>query len=203
MKILLVGGTGLIGSAVIKLLSKKHEVILATSSGKSGIKVDITNIDSIKNMYKEIGQIDAVACAASGNKLHFGDLLKSTEQNYQDSFEAKLLSQINLVHCGIEYINPNGGSFTLISGVVERDPIRGGTAAAMVVGGLHGFVNSAAIELPRHIRINCIAPTIITEAVEKFDGYFQGFKSVPVIDVANGYLKSIEGLQTGKIYKIE
>ena len=41
----------------------------------------------------------------------------------------------------------DGGSFTLMSGVLARDPIVSGCVASMVNGAIESFVVSAAIEL--------------------------------------------------------
>ena len=80
MKILVIGGTGTIGQAIVKELSSRHSVISA--GHKSGdIKVDITNSDSIKKMYHAAGAVDAVIIATG--IVHFGKLVEmSGEQQY-------------------------------------------------------------------------------------------------------------------------
>ena len=70
----------------------------------------------------------------------------------------------------------------------------------MVNGALEAFVQSAACEMPRSIRINIISPTVITEALPQYAQYFPGFQSVPAKRVAEAYLKSIAGIQTGRVY---
>ncbi|SMO57212.1 hypothetical protein SAMN06264849_103277 [Melghirimyces algeriensis] len=52
MKILVIGASGTIGSAVVKELKANHDIIYAGRSG-SDVSVDITSIDSIKQMYKK------------------------------------------------------------------------------------------------------------------------------------------------------
>jgi hypothetical protein len=59
----------------------------------------------------------------------------------------KTLPQVNLVLEGFDYIN-DGGSFTLTSGVLNRDPIPGGSCAAAANGALDGFVKAAAVDMP-------------------------------------------------------
>ena len=63
----------------------------------------------------------------------------------------KVMGQVNLVLAGLNIIS-DGGSFTLTSGVLDRDPIRMGANAATANGALAGFVKSAAIEMPRGLR---------------------------------------------------
>ena len=70
----------------------------------------------------------------------------------------------------------------------------------MVNGALEAFVKSAACELPNDLRINIVSPTILTESYDKYHDYFAGFKSVSAQEVADAYVKSILGIQTGNIY---
>jgi NAD(P)-dependent dehydrogenase (short-subunit alcohol dehydrogenase family) len=73
----------------------------------------------------------------------------------------------------------------------------------MVNGALDSFTKAAAIEMPRGIRINTVSPTVLTESVERFGSCFLGFETVSAMQVANAYVKSIEGAQTGQIYVVE
>lgn len=124
-----------------------------------------------------------------------------TSELYQIGLNSKLLGQVNVVLQGIKYLN-EGGSFTLTSGSANRDPYKQGSGPAMVNGAIDGFVKVAAIELPKHLRINAVSPSILTESMKNYADYFRGFKPVPAEEVAIAYSKSIEGAQTGKIYSV-
>ena len=113
----------------------------------------------------------------------------------------KLMGQVNLVTLGIKHVR-SGGSFTLISGQINDDPIRMGASGAMVNGGLEGFVRSAALELPRGLRINLISPTMTEESATAFGPFFPGQKAIPAAEAALGFVKSVEGPQTGRVYRI-
>lgn len=198
MKIIVVGGTGTIGKAVVKELSKRHEVI-TVGNQHGDIQADITDNSSIENMFKKIGKFDALI-SATGH-VHFGAFPELTPQDYALGLQSKLMGQVNLVLLGWKHINENG-SFTLTSGILSDDPIRYGTSASMVNGAVNAFVKSAAIEMPKHIRINAVSPSVLTESMDKFGEYFHGFLSVPAERVALAYSKSVEGAQTGEVYKI-
>ena len=103
---------------------------------------------------------------------------------------------------GLKYIN-KGGSFTLTSGILSHDPIPMGTSAAMVNGAINSFVKSAAIEMPHHLRINAVSPTVLSESMNRYAPFFRGFESVPASRVALAYSKSVEGAQTGMVYSVE
>ena len=112
------------------------------------------------------------------------------------------MGQVRLVLIGLKYINM-GGSFTLTSGILSHDPIRLGSSAAMVNGAINSFVKTAAIEMPHHIRINAVSPTVLSESMENYAPFFRGFESVPASRVALAYSKSVEGAQTGIVYRVE
>lgn len=197
MKIVVIGGTGLIGQSIIAELAPRHEVIcVGHSSGD--YTVDIEQRDSIINLYKRIGHIDAVVLATG--RVSFVNLDHLTTNNLLVGINNKLLGQVNCVLAGLEYVN-DGGSFTLTSGILNEDPIKSGISAAMVNGAIDGFITGAAIEMPRGIRINVVSPTVVTEALDAYGPYFRGYESVPLERVARAYSKSVEGLQTGVVIK--
>jgi hypothetical protein len=67
---------------------------------------------------------------------------------------------------------------------------------------LEGFVRGAAIELPRGIRNNVVSPTVLTEAMDAYAPYFRGFEPVTGQRAAMAYLRSVEGAQTGRVYRV-
>ncbi|MFY9885994.1 MAG: short chain dehydrogenase [Candidatus Cybelea sp.] len=197
MRILIVGANGTIGRAVAGELSKRHEIVTAgRSSGEH--RANIADATSVRELYNRVGRIDAVACAA-GN-VHFGPLETMTAEQFDIGLRDKLMGQVNLVLAGREFVEP-GGSFTLISGILSQDPIRYGASAAMVNGAIESFVRSAAIELSNR-RINAVSPTVLEESMEAYGPYFYGFEPVPVRRVALAYSKSIEGAQSGRVYRV-
>ncbi len=198
MKIIVVGGTGTIGKAVVAELAKRHTVIVAGYT-HGDVKVDIKDMKSIEQMYKSTKQFDAVVSTVG--KVHFGDFAEMTPDHYFIGLNDKLMGQVNLVLAGLAYI-ADKGSFTLTSGILSHDPIRYGTSASMVNGAIDSFAKAAAIEMPRGIRINAISPTVLTESMGDYGDYFHGFEPAPAARVALAYSKSVEGLQTGQVYNI-
>ncbi len=196
MKIVVIGGTGTIGKAIVHELSPRHEII--SVGHKSGeMQVDISDYESIHNMYEKLENIDAIILATG--IVHFGALKDMKPKDYEIGINSKLMGQVNVVSTGLKYVNDNG-SFTLTSGILNRDPIQYGSSAAMVNGAIDGFIKGAAIEMPRGIRINGVSPTVISESMENYAPYFRGYEPVPAARAALAYSKSVEGLQTGQIY---
>lgn len=198
MKIILVGASGTIGQAIAEELGKDHEIIRAGKNGQD-VKVDITSVDSIKNMYQQAGKVDAVINAAGG--ANFAPVTELTPELNEMGIESKLKGQVNLVLLGMDYVHDKG-SFTLTTGVMMDDPIAQGASAAMANGGVKAFVKASSIELPRGIRINSVSPNILQESFDKLGDFFRGFEAVPASRVALAYKKSVEGLQTGQNYEV-
>ena len=194
MRILVAGASGTVGQAAVKGLSR-HEIV--TAGRNSGdVTVDLMNEESVLAMYRKLGMVDAVV--ATAGHTHFGPLGAMTPEQFRMGLNDKLMGQINLVLLGLSHVN-DGGSFTLTSGVLDRDPIRSGANAAAVNGALGAFVKSAAIEMPRGLRINVVSPGLLEESVRKYDGFFPGHEPVSSARVGLAYAKSVEGAMTGQV----
>lgn len=198
MRILLIGATGQLGAAVHAALRDRHEVITASRSG-GDVAVDITDPSTIAAMYRQVGRVDAVACAAG--KAPYLPLDEIARDDLQRGVADKLLGQVELVLEGLRHV-ADDGSYTLITGVLARQPIRTGTIPSLVNGALESFVKAAAIELPARQRINAVSPTVFAENADVHREHFPGYLAVPVRDVAATFVRSIEGPQTGQIYEL-
>ena len=95
----------------------------------------------------------------------------------------------------------DGASFTLTSGVFADQAWPHVTGGAMISGALHSFAGSAAIELPRRMRINVVSPTMVDESVEAFAEHFPGMRPVPVAELVGQYVRCVEGDETGNIIR--
>ncbi|MGX7420377.1 short chain dehydrogenase [Carnobacterium gallinarum] len=197
-KALIIGGYGTIGSAVTEALKESYDVITAGRT-QGDVHVDMNSIKSIKEMFETVGKVDAVIFTAGA--AYFGPLEGMTPENNLISISGKLLGQVNTVLLGTEYVNDNG-SFTLVTGIMMDDPIYQGASAAMANGGVRAFAKSAALELPRGIRINTVSPNVLEESWDNYQELFVGFNPVPVAKVANAFVKSVQGLQTGESYEV-
>ncbi len=199
MKILLIGASGDIGKAAYSELSKRHEII--TVGRNSGdIRADLCSKSSIVAMYEQVGDLDAVVTTA-GN-VHFGRLTEFTEEQFMLGLKDKVMGQINLVLEGIKYVNEQG-SFTLTTGVLNRDPILMGAGAATANGAVDGFVLGAAAEMPRGIRINVVSPGLLDTSEERYGQFFPGHERVASGRVGLAYSKSVEGIGSGKVIIVE
>jgi NAD(P)-dependent dehydrogenase (short-subunit alcohol dehydrogenase family) len=199
MKILLVGASGTLGKRLVEAFSSRHEVIRASAT-RSHVKVDFTDPASIKAFYAQVGAFDAlIAVAGSG---YIGPFSQTTEEHFYKGIRSKMMGQINLVLYGQHHINP-GGSFTLTSGILADDPIRGGAVLTAINCAVNGFVLAAAGELvTKGVRINAVSPGMVEDSVEELGAFFPGHTPAAMPRVIDAYVKSVEGIRTGEIIKV-
>ena len=199
MKIVLIGAQGDVGSAAFEELSKRHDVVTAGRS-HGEVFVDLAESGSIRDVYQTIGPFDALVCCAGA--VQFAPLEDFTEESFMIGLTNKVMGQVNLVLSGLDH-NSDNGSFTLTSGVLDRDPIRVGASAATANGALAGFVKGSAIGMPRGVRINVVSPGLLDVSEPKYGHWFPGHEPVASERVGRAYAKSVEGHVTGQVIIVE
>jgi NAD(P)-dependent dehydrogenase (short-subunit alcohol dehydrogenase family) len=193
MRILLIGATGTIGRAIADALGNRHEV-LAASRNKASEQVDISNPQSIRDLFSRVGRVDAIVSAAG--QAAFKSFAELTDADFAFSIASKLMGQVNLVRFGLQSVRDNG-SVTLTAGIFARQPVPGAGAVSLVNAGLEGFTRTAALEAPRGIRVNVVSPPWVTETLQALGRPTTG--GLPATVVARSYIDSIEGRMTGQV----
>ncbi|MGW0731479.1 short chain dehydrogenase [Streptomyces sp. NPDC002851] len=198
MKILLIGATGKLGSAVHETLAGRGHKVLTVGRTGGDLRYDVADPAQVTEVYERAGAVDAVVSAAGD--VPYKPVTEMQPEDYLGAFRGKALSQIDLVRQGVPRIAERG-SFTLITGVLAHEPIPTSSAAAMANGAVEAFVRAAAIEIAPQ-RVNAISPTVFTESLAKYGDFFPGRPSVPLADVAQAYVRSVEGAETGQVYSL-
>lgn len=196
MRILIVGASGTVGKAAAAELGRRHEIIRAGRSS-GDLTVDVMSEESVKAMYARLGKVDAVVTTVG--HVHFGPVAMMTPAQFRKGLDDKLMGQVNIVLLGLDNVNDNG-SFTLTSGILDRDPVRAGANAAAVNGAIGAFVKGAAIEMPRGLRVNAVSPGLLEDSAAKYDGFFPGHETVSAARVGLAYAKSVDGALTGQVF---
>ncbi|SDM73052.1 NAD(P)-dependent dehydrogenase, short-chain alcohol dehydrogenase family [Streptomyces sp. cf386] len=190
MKVLVIGATGTVGSAVVGALETSHDVVKASRSGP--VKVDLEDPASLDALFDEVRDLDAVVCCAASGPLV--DLESAADEEIAGGMRGKLLGQVALARRAVRHLR-DGGSVTLTGGTFSA-PLAGGSLGALINSGLEGFVRNAAGELPRNLRINVISPGWIKETLEGMGLDSAG--GTPVSEVARAYVEAVEGAMQGQ-----
>jgi NAD(P)-dependent dehydrogenase (short-subunit alcohol dehydrogenase family) len=196
MRILVVGASGVIGSAISDALNGRHEVVRASRS-KSPIAVNVDDLASIRAMYDTVGRVDAVIIAAGS--AAFKPLEALTDADYAASLTSKLMGQVNLVRCGQPYLT-DGGTFLVTSGTLSRRPMHGGAAISLANAAIEGWVRAAALELPRGLKVRCVSPGWVRETLVQMGR--DGDAGVPAADVAQVYVRALSTGLNGAIIDV-
>ncbi|HTL99037.1 MAG TPA: short chain dehydrogenase [Holophagaceae bacterium] len=203
LRILLVGASGTLGRAVAAELGGRHELIRAGRNGADA-RLDFTDPAGLAKALAGLGALDAVISAAG--HVTFAPLeafiaAPIAASGYGVGLADKLMGQVNLALAARDHLK-DGGSITLTSGILAEQPIVAGSSASMVNGAIEAFVRAAAIELPRGLRINAVSPNVLQESMGDYGPFFRGFEAVPAARAALAYSRSVEGRQTGQVYRV-
>jgi NAD(P)-dependent dehydrogenase (short-subunit alcohol dehydrogenase family) len=191
-RIAVIGGTGTIGSAVVENLKSAGHDVVAVGHSSGDFQVDISDSESIANFYGDLGEVDAIVCAA-GN-AEFGELGDLSEEQFHVGLNSKLMGQVNLVRMGRDHVAADG-SFTLVSGVLAENPIPGSAAISPVNAGVEGFTRAAALELDQ--RVNCVSPGWVSETLEAMGRDPE--QGTPAASVAEVFAAAVDGDASGEV----
>lgn len=199
-KVILIGSPGKMGQAALSGL-QKHQVITASRSGNgTDFQVDITDKKSLQALFEKVSPFDAVVNTVG--YCEYADFTDMTDEQWDVTVQSKMMGQINLVNVGLKFIN-DGGSFTLISGILNHKPIPMAIADATTSGAIDTFVRCVAHELPRGIRINVVNPTVLEEAWDVYGDMMPGFQPVPGSLVGKAFERSVDGFITGQVLFVD
>ena len=198
MRVLLVGATGTVGSAIATALESAGDSVVSAGLSSGDYKVDLAEPQAVRALIDAVGPVDALVCAAG--LAQFGSVEELDDQAYKLSLSNKLMGQVNLVRFGLDTVRPNG-SFTLTSGTLSTRPTLGTAAVAMVGSGVEAFVRAAARDLKGRDRVNAVSPGWGAESRQAM-----GLAPMPGIwahDLAKHYVSFVHGNRTGVVEEAE
>ena len=195
MKILLLGATGTIGSALATELAADHDVVRVGHTVGDGVDdaADTTDPKALRALYGRHAPFDAVVCTAGVFSLD--PLTEIDDEGFASTIASKLVAQANVVRLALPHL-ADGGSATVTTGQVEAIP--GDAPIALVTAnlGLRAFVAAAARSAPRGIRVNAVSPPFVRETLEAMGQ--DGAGGIPVAELAETYRAVVEGEASGE-----
>ncbi|PZF80933.1 short chain dehydrogenase [Jiangella anatolica] len=195
MKIVVIGASGVVGSAVAaELTARGHEVVAASRRGP--VVVDVGDPATVTALFDAVPGVDAVVCCAANAPT--ADLVESGDAEFTAGLPGKLLGQVRLTRAAARRLN-DGGSITLTGGTFV-EPLPGGSFGALVNAGLAAFVQAAALELPRGLRLNLVAPGWVRESLAAFG--WDPEPGVPAAELARVYADLVEGSAQGQVVPV-
>jgi NAD(P)-dependent dehydrogenase (short-subunit alcohol dehydrogenase family) len=166
-KVVVVGGSSGIGLATAELAKAQGaEVIIASRSadkvkaaaakvGATGLVADVTNDDSVVNLFKSCGPVDHVVVSAA--QLKSGPFKTVSMDDVRSTMEGKLWGAWRVARAAEIKA---GGSLSLVSGFLSVRPRPNSAIVSAANGALESLTRALALELAP-VRVNCVSPGII------------------------------------------
>jgi NAD(P)-dependent dehydrogenase (short-subunit alcohol dehydrogenase family) len=166
-KVVVVGGSSGIGLATAELAKAQGaEVIIASRNadkvkaaadkvGAKGLVCDVTNDDSVVNLFKSCGPVDHVVVSAA--QLKSGPFKTVSMDDARSTLEGKLWGAWRVARAAEIKA---GGSLTLVSGFLSIRPRPNSAIVSAANGALESLARALALELAP-VRVNCVSPGII------------------------------------------
>jgi len=166
-KVVLVGGSSGIGLATAELAKAEGaEVIIASRNadklkaatdrlGVKGIVADVTNDESVVNLFKTCGPVDHVVVTAAQLKtgpfktVSMDDVRATMEGKFWGAWRVARAAEIRA-----------GGSLTLVSGFLSIRPRPNSAIVGSANGAIESLARGLALELAP-VRVNCVSPGFI------------------------------------------
>eukprot|EP01062_Namystynia_karyoxenos_P073937 TRINITY_DN7074_c0_g1_i1.p2 TRINITY_DN7074_c0_g1~~TRINITY_DN7074_c0_g1_i1.p2 ORF type:complete len:256 (+),score=84.84 TRINITY_DN7074_c0_g1_i1:88-768(+) len=199
--VVLIVGAGNIGGELARQLKARGGARVLTAGRSAGdVRLDITDLDSVRGLDAQLPDgVDHVVCCCGASK--FGPLAgfdcASWEANCMGKFVAVSRLAVMLAN-GKELaaLRP-GGSITITTGQAARVVNKLWPGIAANNAALDAFVRCSGVDAPRGVRINAVAPALVTETAAKSGNPTEG--TVPAAECAAQYLPLIFGDATGQV----
>ncbi len=166
-KVVVVGGSSGIGLATAELAKRQGaEVIIASRNadrlkaaaeklGTKAIAADVTNDESVVNLFRTCGPVDHVVVTAA--QLRSGPFKTVSMEDVRATMEGKFWGAWRVARAAEIRA---GGSLTLVSGFLSIRPRPNSAIVGSANGAIESLARSLALELAP-VRVNCVSPGII------------------------------------------
>ena len=182
MRVLVIGGTGGIGSAVARLIvagggsvflaarDAERLSVLGTELGMPFATTEATDPDAVDACADAaaaaLGGLDGIVNCAGSLLLKPAHL--TTTADWQATLAANLTSGFGCVRAAGRLLRADGGSVVLVSSAAARVGLANHEAIAAAKAGIIGLVLSAAATYARQrIRFNAVAPGLVRTPLSK------------------------------------
>ena len=176
MNILIVNGSGAIGSSIIKGLDDKSVNLIITSStgddvyGKKTMHWKYSGSDSVGSLFESIkneySQLDSVVNCLGSIFLKPAHL--TSEQDFDDILDINLKSSFLILKNSVPMMRKNGGNLLFFSSAASSIGMANHEAISAAKGGIEAMVRSAAATYAKNnIKVNAIAPGLVDSNLSK------------------------------------
>ncbi|MDA9946433.1 SDR family oxidoreductase [Candidatus Marinimicrobia bacterium] len=176
MNILIVNGSGAIGSSIIKGLNDKSVNLIITSStgedvhGNKAMHWKYSGSDSVESLFESIknehSQLDSVVNCLGSIFLKPAHL--TSVQDFDEVLDINLKSSFLILKNSVPMMRKNGGNLLFFSSAASSIGMANHEAISAAKGGIEAMVRSAAATYAKNnIKVNAIAPGLVDSNLSK------------------------------------
>ena len=176
MNVLIINGSGSIGSELVKVSKKRGYNTIYTSKTKSEndsktcIHWNYDGINSVKELFKEVksrfSELSAVANCLGSILIKPGHL--TCEAEFDHTLDINLKSSFYILKEAIPMMRKNGGNILFFSSAAAKIGLVNHEAIAAAKSGVEGLVKSAAATYAKNnITINALALGLVESNLSK------------------------------------
>ncbi|HEU4636780.1 MAG TPA: SDR family oxidoreductase [Edaphobacter sp.] len=183
---LVTGGASGIGAATTRELARAGaQVIIADIDlaaaeslagevpGAHAVRMDVTNAESIAQVFAGIPQLDILVNNAGIGLV--GDISRTAEDDFDRVMRVNVHSVFLVTKAALPLLLASRGSIVNIGSVAGSVGVKQRFAYCASKGAVQAMTRQIAVDYPKELRINCIAPgTVQTPFVE---GYLEKYHS--------------------------
>lgn len=176
MNILIVNGSGAIGSSIIKGLNDKSVNLIITSStgedvhGNKTMHWKYSGSDSVESLFESIknehSQLDSVVNCLGSIFLKPAHL--TSVQDFDEVLDINLKSSFLILKNSVPMMRKNGGNLLFFSSAASSIGMANHEAISAAKGGIEAMVRSAAATYAKNnVKVNAIAPGLVDSNLSK------------------------------------
>lgn len=177
---LVTGGASGIGAATIRELARAGaQVVIADIDlaaaeslatevpGARAVKMDVTNAESIAAAFSGIQKLDILVNNAGIGLV--GDISRTAEEDFDRVMRVNVHSVFLVTKAALSLLLASRGSIVNIGSVAGSVGVKQRFAYCASKGAVQAMTRQIAVDYPKELRINCIAPgTVQTPFVEGY-----------------------------------
>jgi len=176
LNILIVNGSGAIGSSIIKGLNDKSVNLIITSStgedvhGNKTMHWKYSGSDSVESLFESIknehSQLDSVVNCLGSIFLKPAHL--TSVQDFDEVLDINLKSSFLILKNSVPMMRKNGGNLLFFSSAASSIGMANHEAISAAKGGIEAMVRSAAATYAKNnVKVNAIAPGLVDSNLSK------------------------------------
>ncbi len=176
-KVLIYGGSGAVGSESAKLLKDKGYDLHLVGSNKEKLEeianslnasfsvADLRDSSSFERISEEAGKELAGLIYAVGT-INLKSIRRLEEEDFMNDFKLNALGAALAIKSSLNALKKSklGSSIVLYSSVAVGQGLSMHASLSMSKGAIEGLTRSLAAELAPNIRVNAIAPSLLTDS---------------------------------------